>query len=133
RTAAFGGRLGAPVRHRPPLRILGQGHPLPAQPRRRPPSRPRLLPDRDHPAELLPADSRLRRPAGQRRPVEEGNHPLSQALRRPRGLPPPAPARGLTLPALSGTAWPSIRLPHPCWPANDPPAVPGAPGLLTVT
>jgi transposase len=36
-------------------------------------------------------------------------------------------------PALPGTAWPSIRLPHPCWPANDPPAVPGLPGLLSVT
>src|SRR5262249_61545292 len=32
RAAAFRGRLGAPVRDRPPLRILGKGHPLPAQP-----------------------------------------------------------------------------------------------------
>ncbi len=24
-----------------------------------------------------------------------------------------------------GTAWPRNRLPHPCWPSNDPPAVPG--------
>ena len=31
-----------------------------------------------------------------RRKVQDGDHPLPQALRRPRGLPPPPPARGLT-------------------------------------
>jgi hypothetical protein len=90
----------------PPLRILGKGHPLPPQPRRRPPGQPRPLPDRDHPAELPPADPRLRRPAHQRRPVEEGNHPLPQALRRPPGLPPPAPAGWLTPPNSRGRPGP---------------------------
>src|SRR5262245_59324354 len=41
RTAAVRSRLGAPVRQRPDSRLLRQGHPAPAQPRRRPPSRPR--------------------------------------------------------------------------------------------
>jgi hypothetical protein len=68
------GRTCAPP---PPLRILRKGHPLPPQPRRRPPGQPRPLPDRDHPAELPPTDPRLRQPAHQRRPVEEGDHPLS--------------------------------------------------------
>ena len=36
--------------------------------------------------------------------------------------------------ALPGAAWPTNRLPHPCWPANDSSAVPGAtPDLLGVT
>src|SRR5215472_12147983 len=47
RAAALGGRLGPPVRHRPPLRILRKGHPPPPRPRRRPPGQPRPLPDRD--------------------------------------------------------------------------------------
>jgi hypothetical protein len=33
RPAAFGGHLGAPVRHRTHPRLLGEGDPLPAQPR----------------------------------------------------------------------------------------------------
>ena len=49
---------------------------------------------------------------------------LVEVLRRPRGLPPSPPARRLT-PFTPGTAWPSNRLPHSCWPANDSPAVPG--------
>ena len=49
------GRLGAPVRRRPDPRILGQGHPPPPQPRRRPPGQPRPVADRDHPDELPPA------------------------------------------------------------------------------
>ena len=76
------------------------------QPRRRPAGQPCPLPDRDHPAQLPPTDPRLRRPAHQRRPVEEGNHPLPQALRRPRGLPLPAPARRLTLPNSRGRPGP---------------------------
>jgi len=76
----------------------GKGHPVPPQPRRRPAGRPRPLPDRDHPAELPPIDPRLRRPAHQRRPVQERDHSLSEALRRPRGLPAPAPAGRLTHP-----------------------------------
>jgi hypothetical protein len=49
--------------------------------------------------------------------------PMPEALRRPRGLPPP-PRRRLA-PKTPGTAWPAKRLPHPCWPSNDLPAVPG--------
>ena len=40
RTAALGGRLGAPVRRRPDPGILGENHPPPAQPRRQPPGQP---------------------------------------------------------------------------------------------
>ena len=43
----------------------------------------------------------------QGRPVQEGDHPLPQALRRPRGLPPPAPARRLT-PSSRGRPGPLI-------------------------
>ena len=39
----------------------------------------------------------------ERRPVEEGDHPLPEALRRPRGLPPPPRRRRLT-PQTPGTA-----------------------------
>jgi hypothetical protein len=42
----------------------------------------------------------------QRRPAGEGNHPLSQALGRPRGLSPPAPAGWLTLPDSRGRPGP---------------------------
>jgi hypothetical protein len=93
--------LVAPVRHRPDPGIIGQDRPAPAQPRRRPPGQPRPVADRVHPDELAPGDARLRRTAHRRRTVEEGDHPLPQALRRPRGLSAPAPARRLT-PAYSG-------------------------------
>ena len=73
--------------------------------------------------ELAPGHPRLRRAAHQRRPVQDGDHPLPEAVRRPRGLPPPAaPAAD---PQLPGAAWPANRLPQPCWPANDPSAAPG--------
>src|SRR5215831_11418967 len=55
----------------------------------------------------------------------EGNHPLPQALRRPRGPAPTCARRPANALKPPGAAWPSIRLPHPCWPANDPPAAPG--------
>ena len=58
-------------------------------PGRRPPGQPRPVADRDHPDELPPADPRLRRAAHRRRPVQERDHALPEALRRPRGLPPP--------------------------------------------
>jgi transposase len=79
----------APVRHRPDPRLLRKGHPAPAQPRRRPPGQPRLVAHRDHPDELAPANPCLRCPAHQGRPVQARDHPLPQALRRPRGLSPP--------------------------------------------
>ena len=88
------GRLGAPVRRRPDPGIVGESHPPPAQPRRRPPGQPRPVADRVHPDELPPADPRLRRAAHQGRKVQERDHPLPEALRRPRGLPPPPPAAG---------------------------------------
>ena len=50
--AALRGGLGAPVRGRPDPGIVGEGHPPPAQPRRRPPGQPRPVADRDHPDEL---------------------------------------------------------------------------------
>jgi transposase len=71
RAVAVGGRLGAPVRHRPHPRLLGESDPPPAQPRRRPPGQPRPVADRHHPDELAPTDPRLRRPAHQGRPVKK--------------------------------------------------------------
>ena len=59
----------------------------PAQPRRQPAGQRRALP-RDHrPHALAPADHRLRRPAHRRRPLETRDHPLPEALPRPRDLP----------------------------------------------
>ena len=43
-----------------------------------------------------PGHPRLRRAAHRRRHVQGGDHPLPEALRRPRGLPPPPPGRWLT-------------------------------------
>jgi transposase len=61
--------------------------------------------------ELPSRHPRLRRAAHQRGPVQEGDHPLPEALRCPRGLPPPA-RRRLT-PRVPGAAWPANRLPQP--------------------
>ena len=77
--------VGAPVRCRPDSGLVGQGQPAPAQPRRRPPGQPRAVADRDHPAGIPPGPPghpRLRRAAHQRGLVEEGDHPLPEALRR---------------------------------------------------
>src|SRR5262249_14250382 len=112
RAAAVGGCLGAPVRRRADPRLLRHGQTPPAQPPWRPPGQPRPVADRDHPDELPPAHPRLRGTAHRRRPVQERNHPLPQALRRPRGLPSPAGPRRVTL-KLPGAAWPHIRLPQP--------------------
>ena len=87
--AAQRGRLGAPVRSRADPGLLREGHPLAAQPWRQPGRQPRLVADRDLPDALPPSHPRLRRPAQHRRPVQEGDHPLPEAVRRPRGLPPP--------------------------------------------
>jgi len=54
--------------------------------------------DRLHPHGLGPGHPRLRRPPHSRREVQGGDHPLPQALRRPRGLPPPPPRRLTHLP-----------------------------------
>ena len=90
--AAQRGRLGAHVRRRPDPGVFGQDPPAPAQPRREPRGQPRPVADRDHPDERPPRHPRLRRAAHHRGPVEEGDHPLPEALRRPRGLPLPAAA-----------------------------------------
>jgi transposase len=78
-------------------------HPAAPQPRRQPRGQPRPLADRDHPDGQPSRHPRLRAAAHRRRPVEEGDHPLPEALRRPRGLPPPprrlapkTPGDGLT-------------------------------------
>ena len=132
RTAPLRGRLGAPVRRRPDPRLLRQDRPPPAEPRRRPPGQPRLVADRVHPHGLSPGYPRLRRTAHRRGEVQEGNHPLPEALRRPRGLPPPPRFRRLNAHSR-GRPGPIFGC-RTCWPANDPPAVPGAPqDLLSVT
>ena len=58
-----------------------------------------------------------------RRPVQDRDHPLPQALRRPRGLPAPPHARWLTH-RPRGRPDPLIGC-RTCWPANDSSAVPG--------
>jgi hypothetical protein len=52
--------------------------------------------DRVHPDGLGRGHSRLRRAAHERRKVQGRDHPLPEALRRPSGLPPPAPGSWLT-------------------------------------
>jgi hypothetical protein len=70
RAAALGGCLGPPMRLRADPRLLREGDPAPAEPRRGPAGQPRLVADRHHPDELAPANPRLRHPARQRRPVQ---------------------------------------------------------------
>ena len=111
RTAAQRGRLGTPVRRRPHPGLLGQDRPPPAQPWRRPPGQPRPVADRVHPPGLRPGYPRLRRTPHSRRKIQEGNHPLPQALRRPRGLPPPARFRRLTHTPGGGLARESAAAP----------------------
>ncbi len=94
RAAAQRGRLGAPVRGRPHPRIVGEGHPPPAEPRRRPAGQPCPVADRVHAHGLRPGHPRLRRTPHERRKVQGRDHPLPEALRRPwstrrRWCPPP--------------------------------------------
>ena len=58
-----------------------------ALPRRPPPCQRDSLADRDRPHALAPGDHRLRPPTHRRGLVEEGHHPLPEALRRSRDLP----------------------------------------------
>ena len=70
------------------------------------------LPDRDHPAELAPTDPRLRG----RRTKEACRRRKSSAvstLRRPARSIPSCARRPANTARLPGTAWPSLRLPHP--------------------
>jgi len=110
RAAALGGRLGAPVRGRPDPGIVGESHPAPPQSRRRPPGQPRPMADRAHPDERPSANPHLRRAAHQGGLVEERDHPLPKALRRPRGLPPPPRSR-LTLTLRDGLTLKSAAAP----------------------
>ena len=90
RAAAQRGRLGAHVRRRPHPGFFGQDPAAPAQPGREPRGQSCPMADRDHPDERPPRHPRLCRTAHQRRLAGEGHHPLPEALRRPRRLPPPA-------------------------------------------
>ena len=83
RPAPLRGRLGAPVRRRPDPRIIGESHPPPVEPRRRPAGQPCPVADRVHPYGLGPGHPRLRRTPHQRRKVQGRDHPLPEALRRP--------------------------------------------------
>jgi len=118
--------VGASVRRCPDPGLLGEDQQAPAQPRREPRSQQRAVADRDHPAEIPPGHPRLRRAAQQRRPAEEGDHPLPEAVRRPRGLP-PAPRRHLTPASSRGglarisAAAPVAGLDPICRPPRDPP------------
>ena len=64
----------------------------PTQPRRRPSSQQRALHRHDRPHSAPPTHPRLRPTPHRRRPDQARNHPLPQALHRPRDLPqPPTP------------------------------------------
>jgi transposase len=67
-------------------RLLRQAAPPPPQPRRRPAGQLRPVADRLHPDGHRPPHPGLRSPAHRRRQDHKRDHPLPQALRRPRGL-----------------------------------------------
>ncbi|MPZ78699.1 MAG: transposase [Deltaproteobacteria bacterium] len=75
-------------------RVIGQDHPPPPQPWRQPASQRRPVPRRHRPHALAPTHHRLRRPSHRRGQVQTRDHPLPQALPRPRDLhPAPTPHR----------------------------------------
>jgi len=86
------GDVGQALRRLPARGILGQGHPSPLEPRRRPSGQPRALAHRDHPHVLSRRDQGLRRKAHQRGKVQERDRARPKALRRQGGLSTPAPA-----------------------------------------
>jgi len=71
-------------------RLLRAHHPVPAQPRRRPPGQRCAAPHRAVPAALGPPHPRLRRPAHHPGHEQERDHPLPQTLPRPGDLHRPA-------------------------------------------
>jgi transposase len=71
-----------------------------------------------------PGRPRLRRTAHQGRALGEGDHPLPEAARRARGLP-PAPRRHLTPRSFPGRPGPVSGCRTRCRPSNDLPAAPG--------
>ena len=89
---------------RPPGRTCARAAPIPASSGKI--TRHRLNPGGDRQANHAlwrivftrlgsdPADPRLRRTPHKRRKIQEGDHPLPEALRRPRGLSPPPPSAG---------------------------------------
>ena len=81
--------LRPPLRRQSDPRLLRTHKQTPAQPRRRPQGQPRTPPDRRLPAPLLRPHPRLRQPSHRRRPDQTRDHPLPQALHRPRALPRP--------------------------------------------
>ena len=114
RRAAADRRRGPPraaALARPPGRTCARAAPIPASSGKV--TRHRLNPGGDRQANHAlwrivitrmsshPADPRLRRAAHRGRPVQEGDHPLPEALRRPRGLPPP-PRRRADTPSSRG-------------------------------
>ena len=80
-----------------PRSRLERTHPPPSpQPRRRPPSQRRALPDRDQPTPLAHTHPQLHAATHHRRTLQARNHPLPQTLRRPRDLPRAHPHQPLT-------------------------------------
>ena len=80
------GQLRRAVRRQPGRCLLRQAAPPPAQPRRRPASQLRAVDDRHDPPGPRPAHQGLRRPAHHRGQDQQRDHPLPQALHRPRNL-----------------------------------------------
>lgn len=69
-------------------RVIRQDQTTSAQPRRRPPRQLGAVDHRPHPHVEPPTDTRLRRTPNHRRALQARHHPLPQALRRPRNVPP---------------------------------------------
>ena len=86
RPPAHRGELRRAVRRQPRRRLLRQAAPPPPQPRRRPAGQLRPVADRLHPDGHRPTHPGLHRPAHHRGQDHQRDHPLPQALRRPRGL-----------------------------------------------
>ncbi len=86
RTAAQRIRHRAPVRRRADPNVVRQDQPTPPQPRRQPRRQPRPLRAGAGPAQLRRTHPRIRHPAHRRRQDQTGDHPLHQAVYRPRSV-----------------------------------------------
>ena len=91
RSGPVRGSLRQALRRLPHPCVVGEDGAPPAQPRREPPGERRALPGGDRPNALAPADDRVRGKANEGRVVQEGDHPLPQALPR-AGSVRPAPS-----------------------------------------
>ena len=87
----------------------GKREPPPPQPRRRPPSQPRAAHDRRLSPALLRPHPRLRPTPHRRRQDQDRDHPLPQALHRPRDLPHP-PRRPAAQPPLDTSTSPTVSI-----------------------